>query len=165
MFSKPILCAVLRARNSKQLFQNLALQAFFIDIVLLVFTTFTEDGQGDGYFCVRVLCFFITVTFAACSTLSSDCRKKKYSFEIDHKLLIYAVPCLATYSHVNHGSCGLDRFNEHVTSLLHRHTKRYGSLYFDTAQTDCMKWLISAVRYSTHSTLKKDHIKLLKIDF
>ena len=66
--------------------------------------------------------------------------------------------------HVNHGSCGLDRFNQHVTSLLYRHTKRCGSLYFDTAQTDRMKWLISAVRYSTHSTLKKP-IQLLKIDF
>ena len=36
-------------------------------------------------------------------------RKKNISFKIDPKLL------MSCNKHLNHGSCGLDRFNQHVT--------------------------------------------------
>lgn len=94
-----------QARNSK----NLALEAFFFDLFQNYFplSLFTEDG----YFCVQVLCFFIIVTFAACSTLSLPCAvsKIKKKKKIDPKLL------MSCNKHLNHGSCGLDRFNQHVT--------------------------------------------------
>ena len=64
-------------RNSK----NLAFEAL-LEMISVSGSIFITE---NGYFCVRVLCFFVVVTFAACSTLSlpfavSKTKKKKKTF-------------------------------------------------------------------------------------
>ena len=82
-------------RNSK----NLAFEAL-LEMISVSGSIFITE---NGYFCVRVLCFFVVVTFAACSTLSlpfavskTKKKKKNISFKIDPKLLICAVAELPT---------------------------------------------------------------------